>query len=156
MIGDVTGYILFILPKEHEQKLVYLTKKAMAGRSDAWNDRQGIAQSAFPTLKNREFDVSVINEIGNIIAEVYLGAIHDFSRLNIYHTIPTLVVDMVQSLMDETIATLSRRTQTVIAIENEFFIDKEDVKNYLLLIPHVESIGIIVDSVEQVKKAFYP
>ena len=62
---------------------------------------------------------------------------------------------MFQSLMDEMMAALSRRSQISIVIENKFSIDKESIENYLLLIPSIESIEIIVSSIEQAKMAYY-
>ena len=153
MIGDIAGDILFILPDNHRQKLISLTKQVSLGES--WHFKLGNMSSSLRSLQRAEFNNSVINEIGNIIVGVYLGAIHDFCRLNIYHSVPTLAIDMIQSLLDEITIAYDRQSQEIITIENEFHIEKEHIKSSILIIPSLESVKKLVDSVEFAKESLY-
>ena len=138
MVGDAAGNLFFIVPEEHKVKLTHLIQRAMPG----------------PKNRDTDIDLSVLTEVGNIIAGVYLTAVHDFCKLNIYHTVPTVAIDMIQSLLDETLVRLSRQVQTAIMIENEFIIEKERIRTFLLVIPSMESIKILVDSIGQAKMAY--
>ena len=135
MVGDVAGELFFIVPDEQKTKLTHLVERATPGTKKKYTD----------------VDLSVLTEVGNIIAGVYLTAIHDFCKLNIYHTVPTLAIDMIQSLLDESIATLSRQVQTLILIENEFMVDEHLIRTFFLMVPAMESVKTLVDSIDQAR-----
>ena len=124
MVGDVIGDLFFIVPDEQKENLTNLVERAMPWDS-RWRDENPHPALSIP--QSNDMDLSVLMEVGNITAGVYLTAIHDFCGLNIYQTVPTLAVDMIQSLLDESFAHLSSRVQAIIAIENEFIIDDYDL-----------------------------
>jgi len=142
MVGDVGGGLFFIVPEEHKDRLVSLVKRATPGLSRLENQRPD------------EMGLSVLTEIGNILGGTYLTAIHDFCGLNIYHTVPILAIDMIQSLLDEALVRLSLQARTALLIENEFIIEKSRIRTLLLLIPAAESIEALVNSLEKARKAY--
>lgn len=93
-------------------------------------------------------------EIGNILAGVYLTAIHDFCKLNIYHSAPRIAIDMIQSLLDESLASLSREVREIIMVINEFSTDEGSIRTFFLLIPSAKSVRTLVDSIEEVRRAY--
>ena len=141
MVGNIGGAMFFIVPEESSKKLESIAEKA----------QMGIRK--FPGQKQEE-DLSALVEIGNILAGVYLTAIHDFCGLNIYHTIPVLAIDMIQPLLDEALIKTSFQIQTVIAIENELIVEEHHIRTLLLLIPSTESIKPMIDALGQAKKAY--
>lgn len=146
MVGDVSGGLFLIVPEEQKEDLIRLAERAMMGTNQSW--RAGITNSKLDDLK-----LSVIAEIGNIVAGVYLTAIHDFCKLNIYHTVPTVATDMVQALLDESLVRLSRQVQHIIVVENEFMVKEKLIKTFLVMIPSVESVDILVNSIGQARMA---
>ena len=146
MVGDVSGDLFFIVPEEQKNDLIRLAEQAMMDTSQSW--RAGSRSQEPDDLK-----LSVIAEIGNIVAGVYLTAVHDFCRLNIYHTVPTVATDMVQALLDESLVRLSRQVQHIIVIENEFMVEEKRVRTFLVMIPSVESVNILVNSIGQARMA---
>ena len=146
MVGDVSGGLFLIVPEEQKEDLIRLAERAMTGASQSW--RAGLTNQESDDLK-----LSVIAEIGNIVAGVYLTAVHDFCRLNIYHTVPTVATDMVQALLDESLVRLSRQVQHIIVIENEFMVEEKLIKTFLVMIPSVESVNILVNSIGQARMA---
>ena len=138
MVGGVNGDMCFFVPEEHKAKLTRLIQQATPG----------------PQNRSADRDLSVLAEVGNITAGVYLTAVHDFCRLNVYHTVPALTIDMLQSLLDEALAGLSRQVQIAIMIENEFIVAEENVRAFLIVIPSAESVKILVDSIGQVEMAY--
>ena len=138
MVGDVVGALFFIVPAGQRADLTHLAERAMLGFAK----------------KGSDLDLSVLTEIGNILAGVYLTAIHEFCKLYIYHTVPTIAIDMIQSLLDESIVALSRQVQALILIENEFIVEERRVRTFFLLIPAVQSVKTLVDSVEGARLAY--
>ncbi len=146
MVGDVSGGLFFIVPEEQKKDLIRLAEQAMTGTSQLW--RAGLTSQESDDLK-----LSVIAEIGNIVTGVYLTAVHDFCRLNIFHTVPTVATDMVQALLDESLVRLSRQVQHIIVIENEFVVEEKLIRTFLMMIPSVESVNILVNSIGQARMA---
>ena len=150
MVGDVNGYLFFIVPEEHRKTLGNIVKQVTPGLSQ---------------LKDQpadNMDNSTLAEVGNIVSGTYLAAIHDFCELNIYHTVPVVAIDMIQALLDEILIELNCPIETAIAlkaeialiIENEFSLEAERFKTFLLVIPLNESIEVLAKSMEQAKKAY--
>lgn len=139
MIGDIRGEMFFIVSEAMQS---YITQLAEQSAQIEKMDGAGP-------------DTSVIEEIGNIMAGVYLTAIHDFCKLNIYHTIPLTAHDMAQSVLDETIARMGADSQVLFVILNMFTstLEKElAVKTFLLMIPSADSEKILLDSIQEAMK----
>lgn len=135
MVGDVTGSMFFIVPEKLIKGLAGVTKEVSRARFE------------------EDVDRSIIEEIGNIVAGTYLLAVHDFCGLNIFHTVPEMVIDMVQSAVDESIAAQSMKSEKIIVIENDFSIAKKRIITYLLIIPSAQSIENLVNSIGQARAA---
>lgn len=96
MVGDVRGAPFYMIDNQDKDQISLLAEHAAGMKK-----------------KHGGHDLSVIEEIGNILAGVYLTAIHDLCKLHIYHTVPVLAIDMLQAVLDESIAVASRETQKV-------------------------------------------
>lgn len=139
LLGEVRGYIFFVVSEDKKAALVHMAEKALTGH-----------------IRTGPLDTSALEEIGNIMAGVYLTAIHDFCKLNIHHTVPVLATDMLQSLLDEAIANMGRQAESLIVVEHEFAILAEGeitaagkhIKSFVLLLPAPESLKTIVDSIK--------
>ncbi len=137
MIGDCTGEIFFVVPENARAELARLAEKALLG-----------------TASGRAADISALEEIGNIMAGTYLTAIHDFCKLNIYHSVPVAAIDIFQSLLDELLAGFSLRSDRFVVIENELAIviesevaaDERGIRVFFILFPSVESARTMVES----------
>lgn len=142
IVGDVAGNLFFIVPDEHKAALIELAE---------------ISRPGFVKEK-KELDESVFEEIGNIMAGVYLTAIHDFCGLNIYHTVPYMSMDMLLSLIDESIAAKTRAASKFILIENIFKVDSKsrtNVRVFFIIILAIESIKVFLKSIEKARKKMY-
>ncbi len=137
MVGGVTGSMFFIVPEKMRMEMVRIAREASQARFE------------------EDFDKSVIEEIGNIVAGTFLLALHDFCTLNIFHTVPDMVIDMVQSVMDESIAAQSMNSARIILIENtfDFRVTNKKFTAYLLVIPSAEFIDNLVNSIGQARAA---
>lgn len=161
MVGDIEGDLLFIVPDEHKRNLIHLARRGAGLGNDECglpNELNAEPKKRQSSIVNRQSaaDLSVLTEIGNILAGVYFTAIHEFCKLHAYHTVPTIGIDMIQSLLDEFLASLSRDTQEIILIENEFIVEEKHIRTLLLMIPSMESLNTLVDSIEQARMAYGP
>jgi chemotaxis protein CheC len=138
LVGDIKGEMFFFVPPEMNEHIGDLAKSSigMAGE------------------KSKGPDASIVLEIGNILTGVYLTAIHDFSHMNIYHTVPVIATDMAQALWDETLAVLSEESGLLIVIVNPFVSAEraETINTYLVMVPEVDSLKILINSIYESKR----
>jgi chemotaxis protein CheC len=156
LVGDVTGCAFFIVPQRYMRKLNDMVRQANA----EW--LVSGAETSHPAIKSAthiqpsdDMDTLIVAEIANIIVGVYMRAINQFCKLNIYHTVPATATDMILSLLDEVIIHVSPARQAVLLIENEFNAGNEQLKTYLMIVPSNESIKTLVDSIEQARAVCY-
>lgn len=138
MVGDVRGTMFFVVPDEQKKNLLKLLKQSLPGA----------------LRKRLPVDSTAIEEIANIVAGVFLTAIHDFSKLNIYHTVPVLAIDMIQSLLDEAVISHSADVNKIVVIENEFIVAEGDVRTVLFVIPLVKSVETLFGSIDAARKEY--
>lgn len=141
MVGDVLGDMFFIVPEE--------SRTVLADLAASTSGLQHEPSTEPPQPEN----FSVVKELANILAGVYLAAVHDFCKLSIYHTVPAVAVDMVQSLLDESLSSAGTQVQTIIVIENKFEVEKKQrIRTLLVMIPLVSSLRLLADSMGQAQR----
>ncbi|HHT9110112.1 MAG TPA: chemotaxis protein CheC [Candidatus Brocadiaceae bacterium] len=140
MVGDIRGRLFFLVPEEQKNILTEFIEKATPG----YENKGGV-----------DIDLSVLEELGNILAGVFLVSIHDFCKLNIYHSVPELRTDMIQSLLDESIADTADGFSRIILIESEFAVVRENIRTFFLIIPTMESAKKLVNSINDARKQMY-
>lgn len=129
MFGDLNGSIFFMLPVNDQDSLM----------------RQ-ISEAAFGPNPGVGLDISILEEVGNIVAGVYLTGICDLYGFNIYHSLPSVTQDMFSSLIDEAVAGESMAGCHVVLIESLFTITHGSIKTFLMLIPSADSASVFLDS----------
>lgn len=85
MLGEIRGEVLFVMSLEHQKKLLRFLKTTLPKE----------------LIRMAKLDITLLEEIANIVTGVFLTALHDFSRVNICHTVPVMALDMIRSLVDE-------------------------------------------------------
>jgi chemotaxis protein CheC len=138
MVGDIRGNISFIVAEKESERLIHIAKKAMLGPEEF--------------LEERDFGLSVLSEIGNILAGVYLTAINYFCRLSIFHTVPAFRVITSRALLEGILKDESKNI--VLLIENEFVIEKENVTSYMFLNTSDDYIEKLIGSIKEAKRMY--
>ena len=145
MVGDVSGDLFFITPDEERDGLVHLAENATPWPGKIRHE----------LAKAKDWESSILTEIANITAGTYLASICEFSRLKLYHTVPFLTVDMIQAILDETLAERAQEDTVVIMIQNDFILSRKHlIAFFLLLIPTGTSMQVLADSLETAKKTY--
>lgn len=118
LVGDIIGGISFIVRTEDRKDLVKIAEKALMGQEFS---------------ENKELSLSVVAEIGNILAGAYLNAIFNFCGLRIYHTVPIVEVNTVQTLLDELLQRMKDKSSLVVAVHSIFVIQGTQIATCFIL-----------------------
>jgi chemotaxis protein CheC len=135
LVGQVKGKIVFIVPDRDLVKLISSLEKATPGGS---------------TIR-MDYDLSVIAEIGNILAGTYLSSIHDFCLLNIYHSTPRVKSDMLKTLTQELFPDAGSENLQIILVKNQFIMASERITTHILLVPDSDAMERFAQSLRQAK-----
>ena len=90
-----------------------------------------------------EMDLSVLQELGNIIAGAYLSAISTMTNLTITATVPSLAVDMAGAILSVPAIEYGKVSDRALLIQSEFNDEGLSVEGYFILIPTLESFDKI-------------
>lgn len=140
LVGDIQGDAYFFVTDEMRLSLVLLAEKAMMGRN--------VLREA---AEINEFNLSVLSEIGNILAGVYMNAVYEFCRLRIYHSVPVLIMDTVRSLLDRLFASKGHDASAVIFVKNEFVISEKSITTWFMFATFDEHIEKLMNSIEKAR-----
>lgn len=130
MTGDVEGMLLFLLNRQ----FVGLLIKVLLGKEI----------SSFDQIN--ELDMSMIQEIGNILAGAYVNAIATMTGLSIWLTPPQVAIDMVGAILSYPAAQFGQMSDKLLFIEEDFISGESTIKSHLLIMPDLPSLGKILAS----------
>lgn len=133
MVGDITGSIGFLVRTEDRNDLVRIAEKALMGGE---------------FLENRELSLSVVAEIGNILAGAYLSAIFNFCGLRIYHTVPYVEINTIQALLDGLLQRIKDNSRFLIMVHSQFVVQDTQFKTCLFLCSAEKYVEIFINSLK--------
>lgn len=126
--GDISGMIMFLL-EDSFAKVVLKT----------------FLQTENPQMISLDdTELSVISEMGNIMAGSYLNALSQMTGLTIDMSVPSMTVDMLGAIMSVPITEFAHVGDKVLFIHDGFIIDGVDIKSNIILIPEMESLEILM------------
>ena len=101
----------------------YLHEESNHEACEAWSPA-GILQGEVLT-GNREEDfseigVSVLNEIGNIVASAYMNSITKFTGLNLLPSVPAMAYDMLGAILSTMVLDAAQYEDKVLEIKTNF------------------------------------
>ncbi len=131
ILGDATGKILLLFPRDSALHLADLLLKQQVGTSQILT----------------EMGHSAIKEAGNILTGAYLSALNEFLGMLLLISVPTLVFDMAGALLT-TITQGMEDVTKVICIETQFIDSNEVVGGYFILVPDATSLRAIFQAIK--------
>lgn len=126
LLGDIKGNLLSIIPESQRRYFTELTKDAMLKNC----------------VLNEDMERSMLLEIANIIAGVFLTSLHDASGWNIYHMVPELSTDMLQAVLAEPILE-GRQAQLALVIMERLLIGHQQIDLHLVVIASEDSLDML-------------
>jgi chemotaxis protein CheC len=123
LLGDLKGNLLVVIPESQRKSFTELTRGTMKKHS----------------VLSYDMEKSMLLEIANIVAGVFLTAIHDACGWNIYHMVPELSIDMLQAVLDEPLQEGYVNQLAVIVIER-LLIGHMQIDQHLIIIANKDSL----------------
>lgn len=131
ILGDCTGKILLIFPRDSALHLADMLLKQQIGTSKILT----------------ELGHSAIKEAGNILTGAYLSALNEFLGMLLLISVPTLVFDIAGALLAS--VTLGMEdVSKVICIETRFIDATEVIGGYFILVPDAVSLRAIFQAIK--------
>lgn len=93
-----------------------------------------------------DMDLSVLQELGNIIAGSYLSAISSLTGLCITSSVPSITVDMAGAILSVPAIEYGKVSNKALLIQSEFGDANMTVDGYFILIPTLEAFETIFKS----------
>lgn len=125
--GDILGNMMFALNLESSQNLSNL----LYPRERTEN-------------KLDEMDISVLSEIGNILASSYANSIAQLTGLDIFISIPSVSMDMAAAILSVPAIQFGLISDHALMIETVFEEGKDRVSGNFFLLPELESFDKIL------------
>lgn len=126
--GDIEGMIMFILQKPFAAMVL----KTFFGKELA------------DITQMDEYDMSALNEIGNIMSGSYVNAISSISGMFINISVPSLTVDMLGAIMSVPAIEFAAVSDKVLFIDETFMIGEETIQSNMILIPEMDSLAVLL------------
>ncbi len=123
VLGDITGYILFVLEQDAANFLVNILMGNPINQEMEYN----------------EITLSALKEVGNILTGSYLSALSNLTGLRIMPDVPALAIDMAGAILSVPAIELGKTTDTVLYIETEFIQGTDKVIGDFFLVPDADS-----------------
>ena len=130
--GDATGSMIFILSLPVAEYFI----QQMIGDQDF----------SINTSPHSELALSCLQELGNILSGSYLSSLSDFTRLNLYPSVPSLNIDMVGATISYGLLELSQVSDSAIVIDTVLAQDErfaESINGHFFLLPDPDSFDTI-------------
>lgn len=93
-----------------------------------------------------DMELSALNEIGNIISGAYLSSLSTLTNILITSSVPYMAIDMAGAILSVPAIEFGKMGDRALLIETEFGEDEIAVNGYFILIPTIESYGVILSS----------
>jgi chemotaxis protein CheC len=123
VLGDITGYILFVLEQNAAASLVNIL----------------MGKSVDEKLEYNEISLSALKEVGNILTGAYLSALSALTGLHIKPDIPALAIDMAGAIISVPAIEVGKNSDSVLYIKTEFVQGTDSVIGDFFLVPDAES-----------------
>ena len=132
IIGNVTGTLLFVLKDHTAFQLIDI----LYGNTE--NEVQEIDEDGESALK----------ELTNIIGSSVLNVFADKSSMDIKPSIPTIVHDYLQSIIDSILVMHNMSSDYAVLMDAAFFFEDDSIIGNLLLIPEADSLKIMLEKMK--------
>lgn len=124
--GDISGMMMCLLKPESAHNLI----NSLIGTQNHGDEFD-------------DMELSVINEVGNIISGAYLNSVATLTNMKIISTVPSTTIDMAGALLSVPAIEFGKIGDKVLMIETRMG-EGEAVSIYFLLIPTLESYNKIL------------
>jgi chemotaxis protein CheC len=130
VVGDAGGRILVWLPRNAAVELVDLLLRRPAGATKALN----------------ELGHSTIKETGNIMVSAYLTGLCDFSGLLLMPSVPALLFDLSEAVLEMSAEGVERRDGRLLYVDNSFTVLETGISGRLFFFIDAGSEDMLIEN----------
>jgi chemotaxis protein CheC len=130
VVGDASGRILLWLPRKAAVELVDVLLRNPAGTTKVLND----------------LGHSTVKETGNIMASAYLNGLSEFCGLLLLPSVPNLVFDISQAVIEQAVEGVELEAGKVLTVEIGFRAEGTGIVGKLYLFVDAGSESVLVDN----------
>lgn len=128
--GDMKGSIIHILRKSFAERIINFFFPASIDNIEDIDD----------------MSMSVISEVGNITSASYVNALASMTGMFIDISTPTPCPDLVEAVLNPSETNADANFgNSFLFIDNSFYIDHEEIKSNLILLPEANSLNMIFE-----------
>ena len=133
LTGDARGFLLLLLSKSTAKMLI----KLVTGETDE-------------TKGFDEMEVSVLNELSNIMGGNYISSLSNFLSLSIRISPPSQAYDMSDAIINQVLGLMNPDVNDVLFLKTEFTINEEkrSMANYLIF-TDADSLKNMLDAINK-------
>ncbi|MCE5315127.1 MAG: chemotaxis protein CheC [Armatimonadota bacterium] len=124
--GEMPGHALLIFPYESALLLVDMITGSPLGSTKHVDD----------------MEMSVLQEVGNIVTASYLGAFSDFYRCVLLPSPPSLAIDMAAAVIDSVLLNTGCFEEDTISVVTKFAGAKRSLRGFFMYIPELVSAPV--------------
>ena len=128
--GDIRGSMMFLLEKNSAR---HLANQMLGGFGDPNAEDFG------------EMEISVLQEIGNIMTGSYLNSLSDLTGLKIFPSVPEIAIDMAGAILSVPAIEFGVIGDRILMIQTRFT-DDVDIDGFFILVPDLDSYPRIMKS----------
>ncbi len=128
--GDIRGSMMFLLEKGSAK---HLTDQMLGGFGNPESVDFG------------EMEISVLQEIGNIMTGSYLNSLSDLTGLKIFPSVPEIAIDMAGAILSVPAIEFGMLGDRILMIQTRFT-DDLDIDGFFILVPDLDSYHKIMES----------
>lgn len=161
MTGDLQGSILLVMRSDDFNclseamrpvlSLLFLSDPdadlaVLDSRKPKWMKENGAEPTEDAAFQAQMMDT--LAEIGNVFFGLYTKAIYRISALSTHHTVPEVLKDPDQQVIQQVLAASEMPDQLHLVIENEFVVVDRPIKLWCLISPTEASLETILKGIE--------
>lgn len=130
--GEANGYLLLLLSRDSAKILIRLVL------GEVENDEMF-----------NEMEVSVLNELGNIMTGTYVTALSDFLGLNLGLSPPSQVYDMAEAIVNQIVGLMSQNVDEALLLNTEFSVNEEKIDGKILVFTDADSLTRMLEELDK-------
>lgn len=131
LLGDITGSVLFMVPRADGLVLTDL----LHGRPAGTTQELGADQEA------------LLHHVGTILISAYLAAIARLAGLDVLPTTPAMAFDMAGALLEAVLAEVGMYADAAVLVRTVFAAQGDVVEAALFFVPDPESLSTILSRI---------
>ena len=132
ILGDIPSFIVLIFSQKDAINLATLMTNKKPSNGGVITD----------------LERSALKEVGTILANAYLGSLAVFVKWGLVPTVPELIEDMAEAIIDYILIELSDISRYALLIKSEFSEATTKVTGHFFLLPNPQGLEILLKAIE--------